>query len=76
MIMNSCTSSELSACAPPLMTFIIGTGITGSRPFAMYFHSDCFDSAAAARALASEIASSALAPRLPLLSVPSSSIIF
>ena len=39
--MNSCTSSELSACAPPLMTFIIGTGITGSRPLARYFHSDC-----------------------------------
>ena len=26
--MNSCRSSELSACAPPLMTFIIGTGRT------------------------------------------------
>ncbi len=24
--MNSCRSIELSACAPPLMTFIIGTG--------------------------------------------------
>ena len=24
--MNSCRSSELSACAPPLITFIIGTG--------------------------------------------------
>ena len=26
-IMNSCRSSRLFACAPPLMTFIIGTGI-------------------------------------------------
>jgi hypothetical protein len=25
--MNSCRSSELLACAPPLMTFIIGTGM-------------------------------------------------
>ena len=26
MIMNSCTSIGLSACSPPLMMFIIGTG--------------------------------------------------
>ena len=26
--MNSCTSTEVSACAPPLMMFIIGTGST------------------------------------------------
>ena len=31
MTMNSCRSSVLSACAPPLMTFIIGTGSSG-RP--------------------------------------------
>ena len=30
--MNSWTSRLLSACAPPLMMFIIGTGITGLRP--------------------------------------------
>jgi hypothetical protein len=29
--MNSCRSTLLSACAPPLMMFIIGTGSTGSR---------------------------------------------
>ncbi len=28
MIMNSCRSIELSACTPPLTTFIIGTGST------------------------------------------------
>ena len=27
--MNSCTSTLLSACAPPFTTFIIGTGIRG-----------------------------------------------
>ena len=27
MIMNSCMSRELLACAPPLITFIIGTGM-------------------------------------------------
>ena len=26
MIMNSCRSIGLSACTPPLITFIIGTG--------------------------------------------------
>ena len=31
-IMNSCTSRLLSAWAPPLMTFIIGTGISGFLP--------------------------------------------
>ena len=33
-IMNSWMSRLLLACAPPLMMFIIGTGITGSRPLA------------------------------------------
>ena len=28
MTMNSCMSMELSACTPPLITFIIGTGST------------------------------------------------
>jgi hypothetical protein len=33
MTMNSCRSSELSAWAPPLTTFIIGTGrIRALRP--------------------------------------------
>ena len=32
-IMNSCTSTLLSACAPPLMMFIIGTGsVRASTP--------------------------------------------
>ena len=31
MIMNSCTSRLLSACAPPLITFSIGTGRCGRR---------------------------------------------
>ena len=31
-IMNSWMSTLLSACAPPLMMFIIGTGMTGGPP--------------------------------------------
>ena len=72
--MNSCRSTLLSACAPPLMMFIIGTGSTASRPPARYFHSGSFFEAATACALASDTPSSALAPRRPLFSVPSRSI--
>src|SRR5690606_30817064 len=74
--MNSWKSTLLSACAPPLMMFIIGTGsetLDSVMP-AMYCHSGCFFEAATAWAAASETPSSALAPRRPLFSVPSRSI--
>ncbi|MNN48535.1 hypothetical protein D3C81_1630170 [compost metagenome] len=74
--MNSWKSTLLSACAPPLMMFIIGTGSDGVAPvlLARYCHSACFFEAAAACAAAIETPSSALAPRRPLFSVPSRSI--
>ena len=76
-IMNSWMSRLLSACAPPLMMFIIGTGMTGSRPCAaeVLVQRQLARRCAAACALASETASNAFAPSRPLFSVPSSSII-
>ncbi len=74
--MNSCRSTLLSACAPPLTMFIIGTGRTGSAPVeaARCCHSGTFFDMAMACALAIETPSSALAPSRPLFSVPSRSI--
>ena len=74
--MNSWKSTLLSACAPPLMMFIIGTGSATSDSVMVdrYCHSGCFFDAATACALASETPSSALAPSRPLFSVPSRSI--
>ncbi len=69
--MNSCMSTLLSAWAPPLMMFIIGTGSDTSRPAARCCHSGWRFEAATACALASDTPSSALAPRRPLFSVPS-----
>src|SRR5690606_20147244 len=72
-IMNSCRSTLLSACAPPLTMFIIGTGSDTGRPFARCCHKGMRFAAATACAWASETPSSALAPRRPLFSVPSRS---
>jgi hypothetical protein len=71
--MNSWKSTLLSACAPPLMMFIMGTGRAGARSSASSFHNGVFREAATACALASDTPSSALAPRRPLFSVPSRS---
>ena len=53
MTMNSWKSSGLSACAPPLMMFIIGTGSTAARLPARCFHSGTFFDIATAKAAAS-----------------------
>ena len=37
MTMNSCTSTELSACAPPLRMFIMGTGSMLAEVSVEYF---------------------------------------
>jgi hypothetical protein len=66
-------STLLSACAPPLMMFIIGTGSVFELPRRR--NSDCLVSFAIACAAASETASSAFAPSRDLVSVPSSAII-
>ena len=73
--MNSWKSTLLSACAPPLSTFIIGTG---STPRAQRRRDSATaaspSSAACAWAAASETPRIALAPRRDLFGVPSSSI--
>ncbi len=77
--MNSWKSTELSAWAPPLSTFIIGTGSSSARRRRRARpdsgRAAARESAAAALAAASETPSSALAPSRPLFGVPSSSII-
>ena len=72
--MNSWKSTLLSAWAPPLSTFIIGTGrvVASAPPRKRYRGSPA--SAAAARATASETPRIALAPSRDLLGVPSRSI--
>ena len=67
-------SMLLLACAPPLMMFIVGTGIVVLLPRCRNreIPFDC----ASAFATASETPTSAFAPRFALLSLPSSSIIF
>ena len=72
--MNSCRSRLLFACAPPLMTFIMGTGICVAAMPPKYRYSGSPDSSAAARATAIDTASIALAPSRDLFSVPSRSI--
>ncbi len=71
--MNSWKSTLLSAWAPPLSTFIIGTGrvVASAPPRKRYRGSPA--SAAAARATASETPRIALAPSRDLLGVPSRS---
>ena len=71
--MNSCSSSSLSACAPPLITFSIGVGSTCAFGPPSDRHSGIPCESAAARATARETASIAFAPRPERSSVPSSS---
>src|SRR5436190_458970 len=71
--MNSCRSIELSACTPPLMTFIIGTGNVAALSPPRYLNSESPASAAHAFAVASDTPRIAFAPRRPLFGVPSSS---
>ena len=73
IIINSCTLTELSACLPPLSTFIIGTGRV--VPLPMYLNKDFDLPMADALSAASDTPSMAFAPNLPLLCVPSSLII-
>ncbi len=75
MAMNSCRSTLLSACLPPLMMFIMGTGNRNAPGPPRYAYSGTRAAAAAALATAMETPRMALAPSLPLLGVPSSSII-
>ena len=72
--MNSWKSSEFWACAPPLITFSIGTGSTCAFVPPIQRYSGTSASAAAAFATASETPRMAFAPRRAFVSVPSSSI--
>ena len=71
MIMNSCVSTVLVACAPPFRMFIIGTGrrLPFMPPRKRY--SGISSEAAAARQAAMDTARMAFAPRLDLSLVPS-----
>ena len=71
MIMNSCTSTVLAACAPPFRMFIMGTGslLPDTPPKKRYRGTS--SEMAAARAAAMETARMAFAPRLDLSLVPS-----
>ncbi len=73
-IMNSWKSTVFVACAPPFTMFIIGTGSTRESGPPRYRYSGTPSDSAPARALASDTARMALAPRLALFGVPSSSI--
>ncbi len=73
--MNSCMSTLLLACAPPLITFISGTGSVIAPAPPRYRYSGSVDSSAAALATAHDTASMAFAPSRALFSVPSRSII-
>ena len=72
--MNSCTSTLLSAWAPPLRMFIIGTGSRCAVGPPTYRNSGRPTDSAAARATASETPRIALAPKRDLSGVPSRSI--
>ena len=71
MIMNSCVSTVLAACAPPFRMFIMGTGrrLPFTPPRKRY--SGISSEAAAARQAAMDTARMAFAPRLDLSLVPS-----
>jgi hypothetical protein len=71
--MNSCTSTDESACAPPLMMFIIGTGNTCAFGPPTYRNNSRPEDSAAAFATANDTPSRAFAPRRPLPGVPSRS---
>src|SRR6202158_601662 len=71
--MNSWKSTLLSACAPPLRMFIIGTGNTLAAAPPRYRYRGRAQAFADARAAAIETARIAFAPSRPLLGVPSNS---
>jgi hypothetical protein len=71
--MNSCTSTRVSAWAPPFKMFIIGTGSVRACAPPTYRYSGSPWEVAAAWALARDTARMALAPSLDLLGVPSRS---
>ena len=75
-IINSCKSTLLLACEPPLIIFIIGTGMTLAFSPPRDLNKDTPASFAAALAAAIETANKALAPKRLLVSVPSNAIIF
>ena len=69
--MNSCSSSSLSACAPPLITFSIGVGRTWAFGPPRERHSGNACASAAALAVARETPRIAFAPSVDLSSEPS-----
>src|SRR3990170_5111921 len=71
--MNACSSSSLSAWAPPWITFIIGTGSTCAFGPPMARYRGRSRASAAACATASETPRSAFAPRFDLPAEPSRS---
>ena len=74
-IINSCKSTAESACAPPFKIFIIGKGNSLAFTPPKYLYRGCPKASAAALATARETPKIAFAPSLPLLGVPSNSII-
>ena len=73
--MNSWTSTLLSACAPPLRMFIMGTGSVQALLPPTYRYNGRPASLAAALATANDTPKMALAPSCALLGVPSRLII-
>ena len=73
--MNSWKSTVLSACLPPLMMFISGTGSTVAFTPPTYLYSGNPATPAAACAHARDTPRIALAPSFDLFGVPSISII-
>ena len=72
--MNSWNAIGESLCDPPLIMFIIGTGITRESDEPIYLYRGIPSPFAAAFATARETARIAFAPRLLLFGVPSRSI--
>ena len=75
MIINSCISIGLSACSPPLIMFIIGTGRVRADVPPIYLYRGWLVKSAAAFAIAKDTPKIAFAPSRDLLLVPSNSII-
>ena len=74
LIMNSCISKELFACAPPFIIFIIGRGSVFTALPPINLNSGVFFSNAAFLIAAIDTANIAFAPNLFFCSVPSNSI--
>ena len=75
IIMNSCTSTVLAACAPPFKIFIIGTGRRFPEIPPRKRYNGISSACAAALAVAIDTARIALAPSFDLSLVPSAAII-